>query len=504
MSKLPSLVLLAVLSSSCASIHSLTNHEAVSLESSSANDETSITVEEVDTAQSNDAEPEAEAEAFEVEGTRDVYTDKEEIRDDNIALDYQADHYKFWVNYFTKKDRDRFARHLNNGYKYKQLVFHILKEHGLPTDLFYVGLIESGYNSRIHSHAGAAGPWQFMPKTARHYGLRVDHQVDERWNIYKSTHAAARYFSDLYNIFGSWELAMCAYNAGEYRIIGAIRRGKTRDYRELVRKKLIPKETIYYIPKVAAARHLVQNEKSYGFFHTENEDSVYATAALVELNQSFSLQTVAKMASVPMSVVKDMNPDIKGDSVRVRGAYGLLMPKIHASKVAALDLPKLRVPAQYESASSHKVRRGENLSVIARRYGLSVAAIKHENGLSSARIYVGQRLKLPSSVRAVASEQKLVTHKVAKGENLTLIAKRYGVSITELRRMNRLRGSRIFPGQKLQVRGVTVTIYRVRSGDNLIKIAKRFGVSVSELRRTNGLANNIIYPNQKLSIPSEG
>src|SRR5690606_30099334 len=197
--------------------------------------------------------------------------------------------------------------------------------------------IESGYNSTIKSRVGAAGPWQFMPKTARHYGLRVDSQVDERWNIYKSTHAAARYFSDLYNIFGSWELAMCAYNAGEYRIIRAIRKGRTRSYRELVQKKLIPKETIYYIPKVAAARAIVQNEEKYGFFHGENKYSLYAGASLVEVNQSFSLKTIGNLSGVSLKTLREMNPDIKHDQVSVRGAYGLLIPKSHAQVVSKLD-----------------------------------------------------------------------------------------------------------------------------------------------------------------------
>lgn len=445
----------------------------------------------------------AEVEAFEVDGTRDVYSDNKQIVDDNIKLDYEPKHYNFWTNYFTTRDQERFHRHLKNGYKYKQLVFHILKEHGLPTDLFYVGLIESGFNSKIKSRVGAAGPWQFMPKTARHYGLRVDDQVDERWNIYKSTHAAARYFSDLYNIFGSWELAMCGYNAGEYRIIGAIRRGKTRDYRELVAKKLIPKETIYYIPKVAAARALVQTEEKYGFFHGHNKDSLYGEASLVEINQSFNLKTVSRLSDVPLQTLREMNPDVKNDYVRVRGAYGLLLPKSQAKKVANLELPKIATPKSRAVASTqtlHRVRRGDNLSKIASRYGIQVSQLKSMNGLRSSRIYIGQKLRLPGSMRSVSSSPS--RHVVRAGENLSTIAKRYGVNVSDLRRANRMRGSRIFPGQKLQLPESGVTTYKVRSGDNLTKIAHRFGVSIDTIRRSNGLSNNVIYPNQKLMIPS--
>ncbi|PIP91880.1 MAG: hypothetical protein COW01_11885 [Bdellovibrionales bacterium CG12_big_fil_rev_8_21_14_0_65_38_15] len=486
---------LALLLSSCSSISQFR---------SQAQSDVTTDIEIVD-ANINDYENQAESEAFEVEGTKDVYVDNNNISDDNIALDYSKKHYDFWLNYFTKKDHERFSRHLQNGHKFKQLVFHILKEHGLPTDLFYVGLIESGYNTKIKSSAGAAGPWQFMPKTARHYGLRVDSQVDERWNIYKSTHAAARYFSDLYNIFGSWELAMAAYNAGEYRIIRAIRKGRTRSYKVLVSKKMIPKETAYYVPKVAAARQLVQNEERFGFFHN-SKDSVYGSAALVEVNESFSLKTLSKLSSVPISTLKEMNPDIKGDHIRVRGAYGLLVPKSQAQKISSVDLPTIRAPRAIASSSSkHKVRRGENLSVIARKYGISLSTLKKINNLRSSRIYIGQRLTLPgSSAQAVSTAQQTKTHRVSRGENLSVIAKKYGVSIIDIRKANKMRGSRIFPGQRLDIPGSSIVTYRVRSGDNLSKIAQRFNVSVDEIRRNNGLSNNIIYANQKLNIPTEG
>lgn len=489
----------ALVLSSCSSISQFRSN----LQTENSQPEITTDIEIVD-RNINDFENQAQSEAFEVEGTKDVYVDNDKISDDNISLDYSQKHYDFWLNYFTKRDHERFSRHLRNGHKFKQLVFHVLKEYGLPTDLFYVGLIESGYNTKIKSSAGASGPWQFMPKTARHYGLRVDSQVDERWNIYKSTHAAARYFSDLYNIFGSWELAMAAYNAGEYRIIRAIRKGRTRSYKELVSKKLIPKETAYYVPKVAAARKLVQNEEKFGFFHN-TKDSVYGSAALVEVNESFSLRTLAKMSSVSISTLKEMNPDIKTDHVRVRGAYGLLVPKGQAQKIASVELPKIRAPRSIASNQTrHKVRRGENLSVIARRYGISLSSLKRINNIRGSRIYIGQRLTLPGSSRAISSIQRSKTHRVSRGENLSLIAKKYAIRVSDIKKANKMRGSRIFPGQKLEIPGSSIVTYRVRSGDNLSTIARRFGVSVDDIRRRNGLSNNIIYANQKLSIPSEG
>lgn len=125
-----------------------------------------------------------------------------------FVLDYKEKHYKFWLNYFTNREEARFKRHVKNGLKFKKVVERIFEEEGLPKDLFYVGLIESGYNTHIRSHASAVGPWQFIKGTAKRYNLIVDSELDERRNIFKSTRAAANYFKDLYNIFGSWELAL--------------------------------------------------------------------------------------------------------------------------------------------------------------------------------------------------------------------------------------------------------------------------------------------------------
>src|SRR5690606_16654860 len=156
------------------------------------------------------------------------------------------------------------------------------------------------------------------------------------------------------------------------------------------------------------------------------------------------------------------------------------------------------------SSGIYKVRRGDNLSVIAKRFKLSVSELKQTNGLRSSRIYVGQRLRVPSGESSTARSVSSVTeHRVSRGENLSTIASRYGTSVSTIRKLNRMRGSRIFPGQKLRLPANQVTTYRVRSGDNLTKIAQRFGVSVDTIRRSNGLSNSVIYPNQKLMIPSD-
>ncbi len=436
----------------------------------------------------------------------------------DLELSYKEDHYKFWLNYFTKRDKDRFIRHLTNGEEYREIIRAVLKEEGLPADLFYVGLIESGYNLRIKSHAAATGPWQFMKGTAKQYGLRVDNAVDERYNIYKATIAAAKYFRDLYNIFGSWELALCAYNAGEYRIIRAIRKGGTRDYRELVAKKLIPKETVYYIPKVAAARELSKKREQYGINVTKKDGRFYKDTILRTVKGRFQVSKLAGDLGLKLSDFKLLNPDLRHNYINTgRRGHRIVLPHQLMTKFDSGKQFKIRYAKSTKVATRslyHKVRRGENLTLIARRYGTSVSALKKINRLKGDTLFVGQKVKLESNAthtRAVASgssrslDDSVVTYKVRKGDNLTTIAEKFGTSYHAIKRLNSLRSSKVYIGQRLKVpTKYNLKVYTVRRGDTLTQIAKRFQTTLGQLMAVNSLRNGQIYPNQKLKIPTEG
>ncbi len=189
----------------------------------------------------------------------------------NTSLSIFKEHGNFWRNYYGKREKKLFVRQIKTAKQYEKLIKKIFLTNGLPEDLFYVGLIESGYSTSARSTADAVGPWQFMQGTAESYGLKISRNIDERRNIIKSTQAAARYFADLYNIFGNWEMALCAYNRGEYGMIRAIRKAKSRDYLELIRKKLIPKETQHYIAKIVAAKHVYESPLDYDLNIEEEE-----------------------------------------------------------------------------------------------------------------------------------------------------------------------------------------------------------------------------------------
>lgn len=370
---------------------------------------------------------------------------KPESSSSSFKISYTKKHYDFWINYFTKREEDRFKRFLKNGAPLREMIENILVQEGLPKELYFVGLVESGYNLKIKSHASAVGPWQFIRGTAKRYGLKVNRSIDERYHPVKATRAAAHYFKDLYNIFGSWELAMAAYNAGEYRIINAIRKGNTRDFKTLVKKKLLPKETILYVPKVAAAKFLANNHypklaeaKNSQFLHYQKE----------KVRGNISIADLGRASGLSKKEIQNWNPDLKWAQIHT-GRKGI----------------EVYFPGKIKVISSRIVSR-----------------------------------KKRSPSRQIASNKK---HRVRKGENLSVIARRYGMTVSELKKMNGLRRSRIFVGQKLKVSPEASKVYVVRKGDNLYKIAKAFGIPWKEILRFNNLSSARIYPRQSLRIPAE-
>jgi membrane-bound lytic murein transglycosylase D len=170
-----------------------------------------------------------------------------------------------WLHFFSVSNRDRFDRFMERGSLYKQLIQKILQEEGVPAELYYLAMVESGFARQARSHASAVGVWQFIAPTARRYGLRVDKEVDERLDLIRSTRAAARYLKDLKNEFGSWYLAMASYNCGENKVRTAIRRHRTRDYWKLVRLGALPNETSNYVPKFQAAMQIARSPERFGF-----------------------------------------------------------------------------------------------------------------------------------------------------------------------------------------------------------------------------------------------
>lgn len=357
-----------------------------------------------------------------------------------------------WINYFSKRDKERFERYLKNGYQYKELIEKIFSSYDLPKDLFYVGLIESGYYLKARSRANAVGPWQFIRATGKRYNLSINSKVDERRSIIKSTHAAAKYFQDLYNIFGSWELALSAYNAGEYGIIRRIRGANTRDFYKLAKMKKLPKETRNYVPKVLAAMEVAKNPMKYSLNMPNIEFNRFQNLKAVNIKGSYSLHSLSKAYKVSEYTIKLINNDLKRNITPYypRDGYTLYLPQ--NSKISSLrgikQIRKRSIAKRAKIRRSrtiagkvYKVRRGDNLYSIARKYHVRFRRLKQLNKLKSSKIYVGQKIKIPSSRAKV--------HTVKKGDYLIKIAKTYGTTPSNLRKINKKSFRKIMPGQKI-------------------------------------------------------
>jgi membrane-bound lytic murein transglycosylase D len=314
-----------------------------------------------------------------------------------------------WVEYFSQKDRERFQRFFDRGEPYREVIQNILEENGVPTDLYYLGMIESGFTLNAKSSAQAVGVWQFMRATGRMYGLRSDHYVDQRMDPIRATEAAARMLRDLYRDFRSWYLAMAAYNAGPGRIRSAIRKAKTNDFWELVERRMLPRETMEYVPKFLAARYIGENPDLFAFYI--NEETRYPDVELVRIPSPVPFTTLERACSMPEGTLSFVNPHyLRGHTHPAKVEDEIWVPEPYLKQVEAKrrDLASLVIRVKPVRAGTdslagvsrvqmYTVRGGDTLKSIARKRGLSVAYLKRVNGLRSSSLMPGQRLKLSAS-----------------------------------------------------------------------------------------------------------
>jgi len=414
-----------------------------------------------------------------------------------------------WVEYFSVKDRERFQRMLNRGEIYREVVQNILLENGLPSDLFYLALIESGFVTSANSHASAKGVWQFMKGTGKQYGLLVTPLIDEREDPIRATEAAAKYLRKLYSAYESWELAFAAYNAGEYRILTSIMKGETRNYWELADKKLIPPETRNYVPKIIAAMKIARNLDKYGFeLAPESENIIFPDLKMYEVRSPVRVSSIAEVMNISEKEVLKYNPHLKnGVTPMNQSSYEIWFPDVNSYETQRL-LGTLRAEKRQSNAiaqsipkKTYKVKRGDTLSGISEKLNTPIYLLKKFNNLSSSRIYVGQSLRYKAkSYRGVASNSNV--YKVRSGDTLSKISKRFNIRISNLKRYNKLKSNHIYVGQQIYLNqsSANQTFHVVKRGENLSLIARKYGAEISMIKKKNNLKSNNIFPGQKLEI----
>jgi membrane-bound lytic murein transglycosylase D len=294
---------------------------------------------------------------------------------------------------YTQSMKTRFSMWLERSGRYIEVMQEILKEKNMPTELVFLPIVESGFNPKAYSRARAAGPWQFISGTAKRYGLVIDWWRDERKDPVKSTEAAARYLSDLYDMFGSWSLALAAYNAGEGKIAKALRKSSSDDFWQLLATKHIRKETKNYVPRYIAAAMIANKPEAYGF-----EDLSYNAPFKydkVVLHAPVDLDIVAQCAGTDVDEIRELNPELRRWSTPPNvESYALRVP---AGKGDSFMDKLSKIPAEnLFTYDTYTVKKNDTLKKIAAKTKLPVNAILELNSMSGiAKLSAGDELKIP-------------------------------------------------------------------------------------------------------------
>ena len=446
----------------------------------------------------------------------------------------------------------------------------------VPLEVKYLSIVESALNPRAVSRVGATGLWQFMYQTGKEYNLNVDSYVDERSDPLKASEAAASYMSKMYKIFGDWELVLASYNSGPGNVAKAIRRsGGKQNFWDI--KKHLPQETQGYVPAFLATMYIFEYHKEHGIVPDKNALKLYATDTIA-VRKEMTFNQISSLLDMPMAQLQLLNPAYKlnvvpayndklhflrlpKDKIAVFTSneekiyayvqresdikYGIIQPsrtEIAASQVKKPEPTKLTLA----NTQFYKVQQGDNLSVIASKYDVSVEDLKRWNNLQSSYIAYGDNLKIAASDSIVKANKTVVptivnqrvavadaknneeavanteentseetlTYTVLKGDNLNSIARANNISVADLMAWNDLSGPAIALGAKLKIKNqsgtevahVTTPVvlknieYVVKTGDNLGNIAKKFGASLTDLKQWNKLTTNSVAIGKTLIV----
>lgn len=425
-----------------------------------------------------------------------------------------------------------------------------LEDAGLPKDLVYLAMIESGYNQMACSSAKAMGLWQFMRATGNQYDLHIDRYVDERRDPLKSTKAAVTYLSDLYEEFDDWHLAVAAYNGGPGTIRNGLKKYNVNNFWDLASKKYLSLETKRYVPKLIAALLIAKDPQKYGFTDISYYEPLRYDA--ITVGPGMSLEAIALISNSTTKEIKGLNQELRlGKTPLNTARYEAKIPEATAD-IARKNLSRLHsiVSTGYKT---HKVRKGDTLSKISKKYNINKTTILKVNALQSGQLAYGRNLKIPYSTikyqllpkgstgAMAAYKDSLVLHHIKKGETISKIARRYHVPPNMIVAWNGLKNAHsIRAGQQLSLyidngnnkgeiksagtvasmetnirlfaatdskkilqqtdTGSPYQWYNVKTGDTLWTISRKFSATTADIKKLNNLTSDLIYPGSKLKL----
>ncbi len=417
----------------------------------------------------------------------------------------------------TGPDRSFLIQSLRRSGRFRPYIVSEMKKAGLPVALSWLPLIESGFKIRALSKSRALGLWQFIPSTGYKFGLNRNYYIDERLDPVKSTKAAIAYFKELHKIFGDWSTVLAAYNCGEGRVLRIIRQQNINyldNFWDLFQK--LPMETAMYVPRFLAVLHIMKDPAKYNI--DINDELQPVKYKMFTIKKQIRLKDIAKEIGCSYKLLKNLNPELRY-ALLPPEEYELRIPQSKADTfLAKLDKIKLSYhpPARYVY---HRVRKGESLSCIARKFHTSIRSIASLNGISRQNLISrGKVLKIAStsyneSVSSTIGSKRIIHKKsfkyvVKRGDNLWLIARRYSSTTKRIMAVNNLAGSAlhisqilIIPSSKTYPHKINSTTYSVKSGDTPFTIAKKYNMRLNRLLSLNHLTKrSTIYPGQRLLV----
>lgn len=409
------------------------------------------------------------------------------------------DHVEYFIDYFQTKLRNRFSLWMGRSTRYIPMMKKILNDHGLPEDLIYLAMIESGFSTKAYSRAHAVGPWQFIRETGQRYGLRVNAWVDERKDPIKSTKAAAKHLSDLYNRFGSWYLAAAGYNAGEGKITRALAMYNAKNFWEISADhcRYIKEETKQYVPKMIAAALIAKEPEKYGFVSIPYQSPLSYDE--ITLPGGVELKDVATACGVEVEGIVELNPELRR-WVTPPGVseYTLRIPTGTKDRIME-NYAQLIKPKPIVTYKEHRIKKGERLSAIAKKYGVNPKLIARVNRISSnGKLNPGLVLLIPKKGGGAGSNAELELIDQEKPFEKA--------SSPRATRSSREGKVALAANKKIEKENPLRSIkYKVRKGDSLISISDKFEVEVSMIKKWNpkGTKKLVAGSTLTLFVPKE-
>jgi membrane-bound lytic murein transglycosylase D len=426
------------------------------------------------------------------------------------------DHVAREIRSFQTVERSFFVDSYYRSGMYRPHIAAQMKKAGLPEDLSWLPLIESGFKVKALSRARALGLWQFIASTGYRFDLRRDRWVDERMDLERSTEGAISYLTTLHDLFGDWTTVLAAYNCGEANVLRVIRQQHVNfldNFWDLYTR--LPAETARYVPRFLAALHIIKHPDKYGF--TELQVAPPLSYEKVPINKQMRLQDIAQALSLPVDAIHELNPALR-NGVTPDYAYTLNVNNERGPVLLAKleEIPRWQPPTI--TCVRHRVKRGESLASIARKYRVPKDQILEASGLQSAKsVRRGQVLRIPREGRVVtvnsefqgksaqaSASRRATSRKGAKGTQLASGKSAPGtVAPAQASNPGSAAATTTGTAPRAGAREQTIS-YRVKNGDTLFSIAQRFNTSVDEIKVVNALKSNLVKVGQLIHVPKAG